>query len=529
MKRLKRGFWAKAAIAIAAVVVAIGIIVGTSYASNNQPFLGDCIEYGVVCNYLNQTGDMETNFAVGKYQGNGHTNGNTVSDSKANASGEIQIGEVVGEVKFRGNPLVVIDKEVKKEVKAMLASVSNYAESVVGKKNVKTSAEVKDCNNYLIDITDVKEDVVYVDADNMIDNLNSGKIQNGGLKITLRDDQSIVLNITEKDKVTIPRYTLTVKDGTKTNEEIAESVIWNMPYVNDLAISSDGMHATIIAPKAFVNLNVTGEGWLVCDTIVSTGGEWHMIYRKLPDVTPTPTTTATPKVTPTPTPKVTPTPTPKVTPTPTPKVTPTPTPKVTPTPTPEVTPTPTPKVTPTPTPKVTPTPTPKVTPTPTPKVTPTPTPKVTPTPTPKVTPTPTPKVTPTPTPEVTPTPTPEVTPTPTPTVTPDATPTATPTATSTTTPGATETPAPSATASSTPSLVDIDEDTPLANKELTDPDTPKASTTSKKTTTLLDDDVPLSDSAPETGDTTNLLFPLLVMGLSVLAIFGVLVFRRKRD
>ncbi|MCI5732098.1 MAG: choice-of-anchor A family protein, partial [Eubacterium sp.] len=382
-----------------------------------------------------------------KYQGNGHTNGNTVSDSKANASGEIQIGEVVGEVKFRGNPLVVIDKEVKKEVKAMLASVSNYAESVVGKKNVKTSAEVKDCNNYLIDITDVKEDVVYVDADNMIDNLNSGKIQNGGLKITLRDDQSIVLNITEKDKVTIPRYTLTVKDGTKTNEEIAESVIWNMPYVNDLAISSDNMRATLIAPKAFVNLNVTGEGWLVCDTIVSNSGEWHMIYRKLPKVTPTPTAT----------------------------------------------------------------------------------PKESSTPTPKVTPTPTPKVTPTPTPEVTPTPTPKVTPTPTPTVTPDATPTVTPTATSTTTPGATETPVPSATASSTPSLVDIDEDTPLANKELTDPDTPKASTTSKKTTTLLDDDVPLSDSAPETGDTTNLLFPVLVMGLSVLAIFGVLVFRRKRD
>ena len=89
------------------------------------------------------------------------------------------------------------------------------------------------------------------------------------------------------------------------------------------------------------------------------------------------------------------------------------------------------------------------------------------------------------------------------------------------------TPTPSA--SATPSLVDIDEDTPLANKELTDPETPKASTTSKKTTTLLDDDVPLSDSAPETGDTTNLLFPVLVMGLSVLAIFGVLVFRRKRD
>ncbi|MCI5731564.1 MAG: choice-of-anchor A family protein [Eubacterium sp.] len=300
MKRLKRGFWAKAAIAIAAIVVAIGIIGGTSYASNNQPFLGDCIEYGIVCNYLNQTADMETNFATGKYQGNGHTNGNTVSDSRANSSGEIRIGEVVEDVKFRGNPLVVVDKEVKKEVKAMLASVSNYAESVVGKKDVKTSADVKDGNNYSIDITDVKEDVVYVDADNMIDNLMAGKIQNGGLKIALRDDQTIVLNITEKDKVEIPRYTLTVKDGTKTNEEIAESVIWNMPYINDLAISSDNMRATIIAPKAFVNLNVTGEGWLVCDTIVRNSGEWHMISKKLPEVTATPKVTSTPKMTSTP-------------------------------------------------------------------------------------------------------------------------------------------------------------------------------------------------------------------------------------
>lgn len=69
MKRLKRSFWAKAAVAVASIAIAIGVIGGISFASNNQPFLGDCIEYGIVCNYLNQTADMETNFAVGKYQG----------------------------------------------------------------------------------------------------------------------------------------------------------------------------------------------------------------------------------------------------------------------------------------------------------------------------------------------------------------------------------------------------------------------------------------------------------------------------
>ena len=441
MKRLKRSFWAKAAVAVASIAIAIGVIGGISFASNNQPFLGDCIEYGIVCNYLNQTADMETNFAVGKYQGNGHWNGNTISESKANASGEIRIGEVVGESKFRGTPYVVVKESVKDEVKAMLTSVSNYAESVVKKADYTTPKDVKDMNNYHVDITGIDEEVVYVDADAMVENITAGKIQNGGIKVTLRANQSLVFNVSLKDTVRIPEYKITVKNGSKTHEEMAESVVWNMPYVTNLNLNSDGMRATIIAPKAFVNLGTTSEGWLVCDTVVSNSGEWHMISKKVPKVTPTP--------------------------------------------------------------KVTATPTPKVTATPTPNVTATPTPKVT------ATPTPTPTATPTATPEVTPTTTPEVTPT--------------------ATPGDDATPTPEVTATATPNLFDFDEDTPRASKELTDPDTPKASATSKKTTTLLDEDVPLSDSAPETGDTTNLLFPMIVMGLSVLAIFGVIVFRKKMN
>ena len=441
MRRLKRSFWAKTAVAVASIAIAIGVIGGISFASNNQPFLGDCIEYGIVCNYLNQTADMETNFAVGKYQGNGHWNGNTISESKANASGEIRIGEVVGESKFRGTPYVVVKESVKDEVKAMLASVSNYAESVVKKADYTTPKDVKDMNNYHVDITGIDEEIVYVDADAMVENITAGKIQNGGVKVTLRANQSLVFNVSLKDTVRIPEYKITVKNGSKTHEEMAESVVWNMPYVTNLNLDSDGMRATVIATKAFVNLRTTSEGWLVCHTVVSNSGEWHMISKKVPKVTPTP--------------------------------------------------------------KVTATPTPKVTATPTPKVT------ATPTPTPTATPTATPEVTPTTTPEVTPTATPEVTPT--------------------ATPGDDATPTPEVTATATPNLFDFDEDTPRASKELTDPDTPKASATSKKTTTLLDEDVPLSDSAPETGDTTNLLFPMIVMGLSVLAIFGVIVFRKKMN
>lgn len=448
MKHLKAYAWI-----VLCYLFGIYIFTATSLASNNSPFLGDCIDYGIVCNYLNQTADMETNFAAVKYQGNGHTIGNTVSEDKANAPGIIKAGEIIGTIQTRNNPVVLQGEEVKKEVKAMLAYVSNYAESVVGKKDVKTSADVKGENNYSIDIADVKKDVVYVDADNMIDNLMAGKIQNGGLKIALREDQTIVLNITEKDKVEIPRYTLTVKDGTKTNEAIAESVIWNMPYVNHLAISSNNMRATLIAPKAFVNLNANGEGWLVCDTIVGNSGEWHMIYRKLPEVTPTPKVTVTPKVTATP----------KVTQTNTQIITSTP--SVTPTVTTVVTISPSPSPT-----SITPTSTQTLAPTP--SVTPTNSPVVTMTPNTTISPSPTILI--------------------------------------------------SATPSNTP-LYSIDEDTPLTNKELKNPDTPKVSTTSKKTTTLLDDDVPLSDSSPDTGDDIDIISILIIFVVCGMFIFIIML------
>ena len=80
MRRIRQATLAKISAGVVALAVVFAIIGGISYASNggNEPFLQECIEYGVVCNELYQTGDMETNFAAGKYQGNGHTIGNTV-------------------------------------------------------------------------------------------------------------------------------------------------------------------------------------------------------------------------------------------------------------------------------------------------------------------------------------------------------------------------------------------------------------------------------------------------------------------
>ena len=46
---------------------------------------------------------------------------------------------------------------------------------------------------------------------------------------------------------------------------------------------------------------------------------------------------------------------------------------------------------------------------------------------------------------------------------------------------------------------------------------------------VIDEDVPLADAAPETGDETNLLFPIIALGVSLLAIFAVLVLRKKKN
>lgn len=466
-----RGLKKKLIAAIASVAVLAGaftIITKSTYASydGNEPFLQGGIEFGILANYINQTSDMETNFFAGKYQGNGKHNGNTVP-SKANGYGEIRIGELVGELKLRDydKNKVTIDKKYIREVKDKLASIGEYAESVVNKSDYKIPdiPENTVTNNYYIDISAVDKDVVYVNMDRAMEAVTKGTLSNGAINFTMRKDQTIVLNVTENLELYLPRYIINIKDGSLPKDELAANVIWNMPYLNNLKLESNNMDATVIAPKALVNLAATAEGWLVCDQVVCNNGEWHMIYKgfgkttKAPTATPTKEPTKepakTPKATPTEEPTKAPVKTPSVTstseptkestkaPTETPEVTPT----VEPTATPEATATPTITVAATATPTVEPTATPTIAPTATPTVTAvaTATPFATPTVVPTATPFVTPTVAPTATSSVMPSNVPSVTPTAVPTGTPFATPTVVPAGTPTATPndaGATATP-----------------------------------------------------------------------------------------
>lgn len=606
-----RGLKKKLIATIASVAVLAGaftIITKSTYASydGNEPFLQGGIEFGTLANYINQTSDMETNFFAGKYQGNGKHNGNTVP-SKANGYGEIRIGELVGELKLRDydKNKVTIDKKYIREVKDKLASIGEYAESVVNKSDYKIPdiPENTVTNNYYIDISAVDKDVVYVNMDRAMEAVTKGTLSNGAINFTMRKDQTIVLNVTENLELYLPRYIINIKDGSLPKDELAANVIWNMPYLNNLKLESNNMDATVIAPKALVNLAATAEGWLVCDQAVCNNGEWHMIYKGFGKTTKAPTATPTKEPTkePAKTPKATPTEEPTKAPVKTPSVTstsePTKEPTKAPTETPEVTPT----VEPTATPEATATPTIAATITPTAVSTATPTTTVAATATPTVEPTGTPFATPAVVPAGTPTATPNdagatatpassasaATPTatntwsavtPTPTVAATATPegpTATPTANTTATPTVTNTPAtvteaPTATptadaATATPTadtvtaspsvtpdesmdpattptpttktagIKDNDTDSHSGTTTISDDDTPlssasaaKKSSASKKTS-IVDDNVPLSDSAPATGDETNLFIPILAMGASVLAIMLILTLKKKSE
>lgn len=580
-----RGLKKKLIATIASVAVLAGaftIITKSTYASydGNEPFLQGGIEFGILANYINQTSDMETNFFAGKYQGNGKHNGNTVP-SKANGYGGIRIGELVGELKLRDydKNKVTIDKKYIREVKDKLASIGEYAESVVNKSDYKIPdiPENTVTNNYYIDISAVDKDVVYVNMDRAMEAVTKGTLSNGAINFTMRKDQTIVLNVTENLELYLPRYIINIKDGSLPKDELAANVIWNMPYLNNLKLESNNMDATVIAPKALVNLAATAEGWLVCDQVVCNNGEWHMIYKGFGKTTKAPTATPTKEPTkePAKTPKATPTEEPTKAPVKTPSVTSTSEPTKEPT----KAPTETPKVTPT----VEPTATPEATATPTIAATITPTAVPTATPTTTVAATATPTVEPTATPTIAPTATPTVVPAGTPTVTPNdagatATPegpTATPTANTTATPTVTNTPAtvteaPTATptadaATATPTadtvtaspsvtpdesmdpattptpttktagIKDNDTDSHSGTTTISDDNTPlssasaaKKSSASKKTS-IVDDNVPLSDSAPATGDETNLFIPILAMGASVLAIMLILTLRKKSE
>ena len=281
-KKAKRAIVSALSVALITTNIA-GLFGFTANAANNGAanFLGNCAKYGIVCNELNQTSHMQTNFATGKFNGNGQYTGADLS----NNPGDMMIGELVEEVKLNGaarDTVIYVDPSVKQMVSNMIAAAKAYADSVVNYSSF-TLPEVRDMNNYVVDVTSLGNGTVYVN----LDQINFNGIAEGGMKLQMRDDQTVVFNTTATS-FRIPRYSVTIV-GNLSDAELAENVIWNIPNAVTLNINSDHMRATVIAPLAETYISTTAEGNLVCNKVTGNSGEWHFISRRVPTPTPTPT------------------------------------------------------------------------------------------------------------------------------------------------------------------------------------------------------------------------------------------------
>lgn len=287
-----------------------GLITLSTKASNEvfDTLVDECAEFGITANLINQTSDMETNFIAGHYNSGNCDNGNSLD--KTNSSGRILIGDYSGELKFRGKPIVIIDKSIKEKASKMIAEVQSRSKEIVDKSNFELKKMITDCNNYTVDTSEKKDETIYINANPLIKNFNDNKLQNGSLKIIKKAKQTIVFNSTEAKSFDLPRYFVKIVDKDLDKEENASRIIWNFPNLASLDIKSDNMAATVIAPSAFVTISVTGEGWLICDSIVKNNGEWHMISHSIPSPAPSRKPTLPPTKSPKPTPKKTPKPTP---------------------------------------------------------------------------------------------------------------------------------------------------------------------------------------------------------------------------
>ncbi len=162
------------------VVLALGVLVVSSFIKAGyydaiEDFLGSDQEFGIYTNYLDQHGDIESNFAAGVYNSNNAAAdiGNTISDSKANAAGRNIVGEITGWsyndyknltpeqikqrydqrdiIKMRNGAIADYNPKYKTEIANKIAAIKTKGNEIVKKCNVILPESVS--NHEVIDFS----------------------------------------------------------------------------------------------------------------------------------------------------------------------------------------------------------------------------------------------------------------------------------------------------------------------------------------------------------------------------------------
>ncbi len=269
---------------IVSLLTAAGIVssvfaastVFASSSENMETLLEDAVNFGITAETFVQEADAQTNMAVQEYKGNGHYIGADIIDGYP---GVILVGEVKDEIKLKVDTEVYedVDDDVIKDL--IETAVKNIKEEVKP-KNVemvlpKHNESGFDMNNYVIDVREFEDDIVSVEMNGK----TLSMIQNGGIKIFTRDDQTVIIRVDTDDDVILGNYFINGRNSADqpNNDHLASKVMWFFDDAETVTLQA-GVNAAIVAPDADVIINSTGCGWIIAEDVTNPGGEWHMVY-----------------------------------------------------------------------------------------------------------------------------------------------------------------------------------------------------------------------------------------------------------
>lgn len=293
---------------------AVTVKPGTSVSCDSV--LGDAYYYGIVGNYVNLAGHLESNMAVGTLNGNtniatpknegggagvtyigSYLGSKFFMDPNSGTKGSIKVYTTEEAVNKFGSEMadrinsgkVSIDyskseSEIKSIVSNMVDVVASNSSKLANESTQVDYTELKKIKGTdgFIDISDSEAGTYYINYDNS-EWANDGS----SFKFKINSSQNLVLNIPD-ESVNFNQYQLYI-DGKQytpqgnSNEEILfEKVIYNCPNAT-YAATTTPVTGTFLLPKAGFENNSVAAGFVVADRIEKIGGqEWHCISKNIP-------------------------------------------------------------------------------------------------------------------------------------------------------------------------------------------------------------------------------------------------------
>lgn len=292
--------------------------------------LGSNVNYGLVANYMNIRGHIETNLATKVLESSASIQS---SRNKGGGTGFTFIEEykegcrnfALKSNSNTGNNVIYTTKEAAErfngDMGGTLVDTSSYSKeeidgiigALISEAQANSDAMFNEPNSY--NFSDFKYDSRVKDQYNDFYTIDLTKYGDGdgtyyinfapgefgqwaanpnGLVFVISKNMTVVLNIATVDEINNSTVDLSQnigfkfgKDGSivganSENRDMSERLIYNMPNAKTVNFNGtcDGV---FICPQAEVNVNAVSSGWIVADRIPVVGGvEWHNTWEGMP-------------------------------------------------------------------------------------------------------------------------------------------------------------------------------------------------------------------------------------------------------